>query len=71
MQERINTNFVHEGCQLVDPAEIVNAFNVYFANIDKNLPSKIKQDDYKLQTIFKIASSGNTVIQTYHQKHYY
>ena len=32
--------FTHEGRDLADPLEIANVFNVYFANIGKNLPTK-------------------------------
>ena len=43
--------FTHEGRNLADSLEIANAFNVYFANIGKNLSSQIDQDnvnaDYK------------------------
>ena len=43
--------FTHEGSDLADSLEIANAFNVYFANIGKNLSSQIDQnnvnDDYK------------------------
>ena len=33
--------FNHEGQELADSAEIANAFNIYFANIGKNLSSQI------------------------------
>ena len=43
--------FTHEGRNLADSLEIANAFNVYFANIGKNLSSLIDQNninaDYK------------------------
>ena len=43
--------FNHEGQELADSAEIANAFNIYFANIGKNLSSQIDQNvanaDYK------------------------
>ena len=43
--------FTHEGRNLADSLEIANAFNVYFANIGKNLSSQIDQNnvtaDYK------------------------
>ena len=43
--------FTHEGRDLADSLEIANAFNVYFANIEKNLSSQIDQNnvnaDYK------------------------
>ena len=43
--------FTHEGRDLADSLEIANAFNVYFANIGKNLSSQIDQNnvnaDYK------------------------
>ena len=43
--------FTHEGRDLADSLEIANAFNVYFANIEKNLSSQIDHnnvnDDYK------------------------
>ena len=43
--------FTHEGRNLADSLEIANAFNVYFANIGKNLSSQIEQNnvnaDYK------------------------
>ena len=45
------SRFTHEGRNLADSLEIANAFNVYFANIGKNLSSQIDQDnvnaDYK------------------------
>ena len=36
--------FNHEGQELADSAEIANAFNLYFANIGKNLSSQIDQN---------------------------
>ena len=36
--------FNHEGHELADSAEIANAFNIYFANIGKNLSSQIDQN---------------------------
>ena len=43
--------FTHEGRDFADSLEIANAFNVYFANIGKNLSSQIDQNnvnaDYK------------------------
>ena len=43
--------FTHEGRDIADSLEIANAFNVYFANIEKNLSSQIVQNivnaDYK------------------------
>ena len=40
------SKFIHEECELVDPPEIANAFNSYFANIGKKqLSSKIEHDD--------------------------
>ena len=43
--------FNHEGQELADSSEIANAFNIYFANIGKNLSSQIDQNvanaDYK------------------------
>ena len=43
--------FTHEGRDLADPLEIANVFNVYFANIGKNLSSQVDQNnvnaDYK------------------------
>ena len=43
--------FNHEGQELADSTEIANAFNIYFANIGKNLSSQIDQNfanaDYK------------------------
>ena len=40
------SKFIHEGCELEDPTEIVNAFNSHFANIGKKLSSKIEHDDF-------------------------
>ena len=37
--------FTHEGRNLADSLEIANAFNVYFANIGKNLSSQIDQNN--------------------------
>ena len=39
------SKFIHKDCELADPTEIANAFNSYFANIDKKLFSKIEHDD--------------------------
>ena len=43
--------FNHKGQELADSAKIANAFNIYFANIGKNLSSQIDQNvanaDYK------------------------
>ena len=46
--------FNHEGQELADSVEIANAFNIYFANIGKNISSQIDQNvanaDYKYLT---------------------
>ena len=38
-------SFFHDGKELSEPKAIANAFNVYFANIGKNLTATIEQDN--------------------------
>ena len=43
---KLPSKFVHECCEIGNPTEIANAFNIYFAHIrvSKNLSSTIEQD---------------------------
>ena len=41
----VPSRFFHDGKELSEPKAIANAFNVYFANIGKNLAATIEQDN--------------------------
>ena len=41
----VPSRFFHDGQELSEPKAIANAFNVYFANIGRNLAATIEQDN--------------------------